>query len=101
MQGDEPTHVFTVEIANTKNVSALKDYIKDKNPEAFRNVDARSISLWQVSIPVDDSFKENLQKEELTDQKLLPVVKRLNGLFVNQPMEGHLHFIVKHNSESL
>jgi hypothetical protein len=46
--GDKSSRVFTVEIADTKNVGALKDAIKEKNAVAFRHVDAVAIDLWQV-----------------------------------------------------
>jgi len=35
VSGDDPGNTFTIEIASTKNVSALKDAIKDKNSQLF------------------------------------------------------------------
>ena len=46
--GDKANRVFTVEIADTKNVSALKYAIKEKKPVAFQHVDADAIDLWKV-----------------------------------------------------
>jgi hypothetical protein len=102
VRGDDTDHVFTVEIANTKNVSALKDYIKDKNKHTLEQVDAKTLNLYKVSIPVDDGFEENVGKVELGDEHELLAVKRLAGVFVDRPKEGHLHIIVKspHESES-
>jgi len=47
--GDDPTQVFTVQIAKTKNFSALKKVIKDEKQHAFEHVDADTLNLWKVS----------------------------------------------------
>jgi hypothetical protein len=52
--GDDPSHVFTIEIVDSKNVSALKELIKDKKKPAFDHVPADSLNLFRVSFPVDD-----------------------------------------------
>jgi hypothetical protein len=46
--GDDPSHIFSVDIAPTESVSALKDLIKEKKKHAFRDVDADSLKLWNV-----------------------------------------------------
>ena len=68
---DDPRHVFPVKIARTESVGTLKRSIKDDNPESFRDVDARSLVLWKVSIPVNDGFKENVRKVDLRDEDAL------------------------------
>jgi hypothetical protein len=45
LQGDDTSHVLSVEIANNKLISALKDAVKDKNPESFHGVNALSLHL--------------------------------------------------------
>jgi hypothetical protein len=94
IQGDDASQIFSVEIANTRLVSALKGTIKDKNTESFHNIDARSLHLWKVSIPVDDSFKENVINVELRDGEALSPVDRLLNVFSGQPQDGHLLIIV-------
>ena len=56
VSGDDPDHIFTIEIANTKNVSALKKAIKAEKQVAFQHVDADTLVLWKVSCPVDDGL---------------------------------------------
>jgi hypothetical protein len=78
VQGDQLTEVFTVEIPSTKNVDVLKDFIKDKKKHAFEQVDANTLRLWKVSIPVDTDFKDNVKKVELKDEEVLLPVDRLS-----------------------
>jgi hypothetical protein len=92
---DDPRHVFPVKIARTESVGTLKRSIKDDNPESFRDVDARSLVLWKVSIPVNDGFKENVRKVELRDEDALSPVDRLSKVFLGQPEDGDLHIIVR------
>jgi len=49
VQGDDTDHIFTVEIGNTKNVSALRKAIKGEKKHAFEQVDADVLNLWKVS----------------------------------------------------
>ena len=79
----------------TESVGTLKRSIRDDNPESFRDVDARSLDLWKVSIPVNDGFKENVRKVELRDEDALSPVDRLSKVFSGQPEDGDLHIIVR------
>jgi hypothetical protein len=49
VQGDDTDHLFTVEIAHTKNVSALRKAIEEEKKHTFEQVDADTLSLWKVS----------------------------------------------------
>ena len=57
--GDDPDLTFTVEIPKNKNVSILKDLIKEKNPSSLGNIDVKNIDIWQVSFPIDDLPSKN------------------------------------------
>ena len=48
--GDDPERVFSVKIAKSETVDALKDAIKEKKQNAFVNLDADSLDLWKVSM---------------------------------------------------
>jgi Crinkler effector protein N-terminal domain len=78
-----------------ESVGTLKRSIKDENPESFRGVDARSLVLWKVSMPVNGGFKENVRKVELRDEDALSSVDRLSKVFLGQPEDRDLHIIVR------
>ena len=52
--GDDPDRMFTVEIEKTKNVSILKDLIKEKKAPHLNHVAASDLDLWKVDFPIDD-----------------------------------------------
>ncbi|KIK77136.1 hypothetical protein PAXRUDRAFT_835096 [Paxillus rubicundulus Ve08.2h10] len=95
--GGDSRNVFTIEIARGKNVSALKELIKDKNSIAFRDVDANTLTLWKVPKPLlcdCDTFKETIEGLNLQDENCLLPVKTLSRIFSELEPE-HLHVIVK------
>lgn len=47
---DDPTKVFTVEIPETKNVSVLKELIKEKKARQLAHLDASDLILWKVKL---------------------------------------------------
>ena len=49
VQGESHSHAFSVEIPETKTVSALREAIKEKKKVTFKNVDADALTLWKVS----------------------------------------------------
>ncbi|KAF8318072.1 uncharacterized protein EI90DRAFT_3133569 [Cantharellus anzutake] len=69
--GDGANHIFLVKIASTESVGTLKEIIREKNKFALEHMDAKTLTLWKVSIPVDDSLKENVKKVELNDEEML------------------------------
>jgi hypothetical protein len=95
VHGDDFSQVVPIKIANTKSVSTLKEVIKDKNPESFHGVDAHSLVLWKVSIPVNRQFQQSIAILDLTDQTLLSSLDDLANVFSDQPHHKHLHIIVK------
>ena len=52
--GDSRDEIFTVKIHKTKNVSILKDIIKEKNIDLFNNFDSKQLRLWKVCLPLDN-----------------------------------------------
>jgi hypothetical protein len=93
--GDDTRQVFEVKIANTESISSLKDAIKDKNSESFHNIDARSLTLWKVSIPVNPQLRHTLSNLYLTDDTSLSSVDDLDDVFSDEPHRKHLHIVVK------
>lgn len=46
--------IFTVEIQRTRNVSVLKNQIKNSNSAFLNGIDAKNLKLWCVNFSVDD-----------------------------------------------
>jgi hypothetical protein len=86
--GDDPSHIFTIEIADTKNITALKKAIKDEKQPAFDHVPADTLIIWRVSFPVDEGLEENLR--DFVAGKALSPVNKLSKVFANV----RLHVIV-------
>jgi hypothetical protein len=89
--GEPRGHIFPVKIARTESVGALKDAIKEKKQLAFQNVDADTLVLRKVSIPVDESLEEIVRN--LDGAEPLSPVDKLSEVFSNV-YETHLHVVV-------
>ncbi|KAH9052999.1 hypothetical protein EDB83DRAFT_2225783, partial [Lactarius deliciosus] len=61
----EDRNNISVKIPNTKNVSTLRQAIKEKN--AIHHVDANTLALWRVSIPDDNNLELKLSELDLVD----------------------------------
>jgi hypothetical protein len=93
--GDHYSRVFPVEIAGTMTVGTLNDVIKDRNMHAFQRLDAKSLLLWKVSIPVDDGLNENIDNLELAVDESLSPVEELWESFPGGPAKKHVHIVIK------
>jgi hypothetical protein len=91
--GQDPKHIFSVKIARTESISTLKEAIKEKK-NAFRHIDADTLTVWQVSILDDGSLGRNLREINISDESSLRPTQKLSGLFSEPPIEGHLHVVV-------
>jgi hypothetical protein len=94
--GDDPSHIFTIEIRGTKNISALRKAIKEEEKPVFDHVPADALQLFQDSLPVDDGLHAKLTRfrpEDKGDRRLSSAVKRLKGVF-GDLVDEHLHVIV-------
>ncbi|KAG2119013.1 uncharacterized protein F5147DRAFT_832823 [Suillus discolor] len=96
VSGDHPCDIFQVKIVSTEVVSNLKDLIKEKNKHEFDGFDAKSLKLWKVDLPIDDTFKDNLNKLELHHKKPLSPVDGIFEVFDSPPQHKHLHIVVRH-----
>ena len=83
VHGDSPQHAFPVEIQKSKTIGHLKQLIKEKNQNDFRDIDAKNFTLWKVDISIDD--EESLANLTLEDnekegvQELVPTWKIRNA----------------------
>jgi len=89
--GGDSLEVFTVEILKTKNVSILKDLIKEKQSPRLNHVVASELILSQVSLPVDDDLEESLKHVDLAPLKPLLL---LSQVFPHVE-ENRLHIVVQ------
>jgi hypothetical protein len=69
--GDDPNKMFTVEIPPSKNVSILKDLIKEKNNFPFP---AKDLLLWKVSVPLEDYKNQKPTPPSLSPQRTVAEV---------------------------
>jgi hypothetical protein len=92
--GDDPDRTFTVEIPKNKNVSILKDLIKEKKAPHLDHIAASDLDLWQVSFPIDDLGTELGDINLARYRKLSPPSKELTTFFTDAA-GGCLHVIAK------
>ena len=92
---EDSTRIFPVEIDRNENVGGLKEVIKEKK-KAFDHIDADSLDVWKVSIPIDEdaNLAEQVKKLRLNEKKPLWVLKGLNKIF-GDPDQDSLHVVVK------
>ena len=92
---DRPTQIFPVQVAPSDSVGTLKKAIKGEK-KAFEDIDADSLNLWKVSIPinVDGSLEENPSDFNF-DEGSLPPSTRLSKVFMDGLEEGQLHIVVQ------
>jgi hypothetical protein len=93
--GHDTSRILPIEIAERKTVGAHRKAIKDEKRHAFQHVDADALVLWKVSIRVNQNLTENLSKLDFVDDGSLLPVKRLSGVFSDQPEDEHLHIVVR------
>jgi len=93
VDGDQPNQAFSVEVPKTKNVSILKDLIKEKRSHRFENVDASDLNLFLVSetFLIDDLAS----KQPPSNGYPLRPNKRLSSLFARDLSDDDLHIWVK------
>ena len=93
--GDSHTCVFPVKISKSETdaVSSLKDVIKEKNPESFGYVDARS---WVVgtSVSIDANLGEAV-RDLATEEDILSSADELVSIFPEEPARKFLHVIIR------
>ncbi|KAG2030089.1 hypothetical protein BDR03DRAFT_836781, partial [Suillus americanus] len=79
--GDDPNHIFPVNIAQTQTVGDLKDLIKDKTKRQFDLVEAKSLELWKVDLPFDEKIEHNLSSLTFDTKKSLSPVSEMLEVF--------------------
>ncbi|CAB4386844.1 unnamed protein product [Rhizophagus irregularis] len=105
--GDSPDErTFEVDIRINESISKLKDKIKDKKQNTFRNIDADQLDLLKVEISTIEKNEKlsMLRGSEIDVTKLegesLNSSRTIVKYFPDQPLYEYIHIIVKHQSVS-
>jgi hypothetical protein len=92
--GSDSSEVFTVEILKTKNVSILKDLIKEKQSHRLSHVDASELTVWKVSLPADTITPE-LTVDDVEACEKLRSVKKISSIFGDALGDEHVQILVQ------
>ncbi|KAG2086817.1 uncharacterized protein F5147DRAFT_781513 [Suillus discolor] len=91
--GDDPCHIFPVNVERTKTVGDLRNVIKDAKKPEFDHVAADRLELWKVKINLNDTNFCNAIIDEGVE--LHPLTK-LSDVFVDGIERGCIHIVVRH-----
>ena len=94
-EDSDSNRIFPVEVDRNKNVGDLKKAIKEEK-RAFDHIDADSLDVWNVSIPVDEhtNVQSQVKNLKVLKTKSLLSVQPLFGIFKNVAGQ-YLHVIVR------
>ena len=87
--------MFTVEVLKNKNVSILKDLIKEKKAPHLNHVAASDLELWMVNIHLDGLGAKPVNVDLDIQSKLSPPGKKLSSFFYGALNDESLHIIAK------
>ena len=91
---DQPlARVFDIEIKRGNPASALKQLIKAAKQNEFDHIDANTLDLYQVEIPITDD--ETPQAPDLRNNAKLQAGKKIGTIFQVGPQEDVVHIIIK------
>jgi hypothetical protein len=95
VRDDEFSRVFEVKMGRERSVAALKEAIKEKKSQAFRDVDADSLVLWKVSAPFNRSLKGNVEQLNLIHDESLQPPDVLLDVFPSGLEKRTVHVVVE------
>jgi Crinkler effector protein N-terminal domain len=96
--GDDESRIFVVKIEKTKTIASLKDSVKRKKSQSFHGIDANTLDLWKVSIPVNKHFGDVMADLGLQLEmkgRLSPVCD-VAEVFGDTPRRKRLHIVVQY-----
>ena len=95
IHGEVQEKMFTVEVEKTKNVSILKDLIKEKKASRLEHVDASDLDLWKVDLRLDGLGAKPVNVDLNTCSKLSPPRMKLSSFFNGTLDDELLHIVAK------
>ncbi|KAH8990254.1 hypothetical protein EDB92DRAFT_778999 [Lactarius akahatsu] len=93
--GHHHNNIFSVQIPGNGNVITLRKAIRDENKNTFHDVDADTLQLWNVYIPIDELSEEKINDLGLESKTPLRPENRLLGVFSGIFEDDHLHIVVR------
>ncbi|KAF9968233.1 hypothetical protein BGZ73_000206, partial [Actinomortierella ambigua] len=88
VDGEATSNAFPVKVASDDSIGNLKDAIKAKKTPRFDDIAADELTLWCISIPVEDEKIPILLDNILNDKKKLSSPRmRVSTLFPESPGE--------------
>ncbi|KAG0292197.1 hypothetical protein BGZ96_004431 [Linnemannia gamsii] len=98
VDGEGTSNAFSVKIASSDTVDDLKNLIKSALSPQFDDIPAKNLTLWSVSIPIDDDQDEIpvvLDRVITEGQKKLKSTTRLLQVFDTELPHDTIHIIVQ------
>ncbi|KAG0329893.1 hypothetical protein BG000_011896 [Podila horticola] len=93
VDGEAASNAFSVEIDPIKTVDGLKKLIKTEKAPRFDDVAADELTIWRVSIPInDDEVRILLNNVTIKDMKKLGPATRLSKVFPEELPEETTHY---------
>ena len=89
--GKGEDQVFTVKIKSDQLVAELRDAIKNKNVNGYKDIDARDLTLYRHNVDTYDP-----KTFECKEADKLPPLKKMGACFgdSNRPLEGAINIVV-------
>jgi hypothetical protein len=82
VDGESTSRAFPVEIAAAMTVGQLKDRIKEKKTPKFDDIAADELTLWRVTVAIEDHDEElPVLLDELSVKKELGPATRISKVF--------------------
>jgi hypothetical protein len=97
--GEGYRHTFKIRISRNEDVEALKLAIKTVNQNTFKDLDARSLVLYNASIPLTPQLAEHAAALELNKLRL-DAADELSEVFAKGLLDRHVHVIVGTHSRT-
>ncbi|KAG0020075.1 hypothetical protein BGZ81_009469, partial [Podila clonocystis] len=96
VEGLPSSRAFEIEISPTSSIAGLKDEIKGKQTPAFDDITTDQLTLWHVSIPVDQAnMHRPIFRKEFESSRELDPTDDISDVFKEKLPKKHIHVIVE------
>ncbi|KAF9922559.1 hypothetical protein BGZ67_010386 [Mortierella alpina] len=101
VDGENLSRAFSVKIQPDDTVDDLKEIIKTKKTHDFSDIDANSLTLWRVSVPIVAAESHKIISLDSVESKdeLLPS-DEVSEVYGDAPSKRTVHVLVKRSSLS-